>query len=202
MPERDRDWQGFRIEIAGKWGAAEMARFLSDLAFLYNVRRALDGGEESRPGLLKEFLWWVRRGRYEGLPRRLDLPWRLPWGWELREEGLELVRIQHGSPGFVDLAGVGKVVEQLRLFVEKLIDLKAQRRREELENEKLREEIRAQKIANAEKFIEQARRAGVPEEELLRYLIYEVDDVQDRLHRQIEDGKVTNVTALPPPGER
>ncbi len=118
-----------------------------------------------------------------------------------RELGLDVLRIQYGLPGFIDLVGVGKVVEHVRLFIENLIDLRARRQRERLENEGLAQDIGAKKIENARNLIRltgEARDVG-PSDDDLRYLLYEIDGAQERLLRQIERGNVTSVGPAPPP---
>jgi hypothetical protein len=127
-----------------------MAVLLSDLALLYDIRAGLTIGDRR---FRKELHWWVRESRYD--PRRRP-PWGEPWPWppfRPHAEPLQIERIQYASPGLVDVAGIGKVVEQLRLFLEKLIDLKAKRKREDLENEALEEDIKAKRMENARSFI-------------------------------------------------
>jgi hypothetical protein len=53
---------------------------------------------------------------------------------------LRVVRIQYGSPGELDLLGIGKAAEQVRLFVEHIIDLLVDRRKRAAQVRGLEEE--------------------------------------------------------------
>ena len=137
-------------------------------------------------------------------PDRHD-PWPLSRRWLLTrpDEQLTVLRVQYGSPGFVDLLGVGKIVEQLRLFVEKLIDLRATRLRGGLENEAMRQEIKGKMIENARDFVrlaKEARDLGLSEFEI-KYLAELTEGAQERLFRQIAQGNVTAIGPVPPSGE-
>jgi hypothetical protein len=84
-----------------------------------------------------------------------------------RPEALEIIRIDYSSPGFTDFAGIGKAVEQVRLFIQYVIDLSvwrehrrieiAQREAElaqlELEMERVEQETIAKKIENVRQII-------------------------------------------------
>jgi hypothetical protein len=187
------DFEALRIEIGGVWSAAEMASLLADLDRLYAIRMGLDTGPEIRRywgELLPPRPWWPRP------------PW--PWIFEVEERGrLDVLRIRYGSDGSLDITGAGKVLEQLRLFIEKLMDIRTTRRRQRLEDAKLEEEIRAQKIENARnmtRLVGEAREVGLGDDDL-RYLLYEVDSIQERLDRQIERGKITGIGPAPDGGE-
>jgi|HubBroStandDraft_4_1064222.scaffolds.fasta_scaffold10149_3 hypothetical protein len=176
------DFLALRVEIAGTWSALDMATMLGDFARLYWIRTALDV-EPRALRYRRRFLgpfdpWWLEQTR----------------GWLPREGAgaLDVLRIRHESPGFVDLAGIGKVVEQLRLFVQYLIDLPGERETKRIENE-------GKKIENAQKLVQlsvEAREAGLTDDDL-RYLLYEVDDTQARLLRLIERGSITAVGPAP-----
>jgi hypothetical protein len=158
-----------------------------DFGRLYEIRARLDRDPES-----------LRYGRGFGLPPWWpELSWR-SWPSE-RELALDVFAAQYESPGWVDLVGIGKVIEQIRLFGEKLIDLRATRRREELENQDLAVDIQAKKIENARNFLRltgEARALGWSDDEI-RYLMLEIDSAQERLAGLIERGQVTGVESRP-----
>lgn len=186
------DYQAVRIQLDLAWSADDLAELLADLAGLYEMRVRLEWDPESLEYWSARLLRGPSSSRAAPWRNRDDSTWRLDIG-----------RVHYGSPGFVDLVGVGKVVEQIRLFVEKLIDLRAARLRQGLENEKLKAEIEAQKIENARNFVRLAL-AGRPfglSDEQIRALVYDVDGVQERIIRRIGDGQVTGVEQAPLPGE-
>ena len=49
---------------------------------------------------------------------------------------LEVKKVRYGSPGITDLAGVGKIHEELRKFVELIIETTGKRRETQLTNER------------------------------------------------------------------
>lgn len=171
----------------------ELGVFLGDLALLFAIRFALDLGRRG----VSDFLSSLRR------PDRYD-PWPFSRRWSLTrpDEQLTVLRVQYGSPGFVDLLGIGKIVEQLRLFVEKLIDLRATRLRRGLENEAMRQEIKGKMIENARDFVrlaEEARDLGLSDYEI-KYLVELTEGAQERLFRQIAQGNVAAIGPVPPSG--
>lgn len=200
MPaETDVDTQQreiIRVGIDGLWVATEFAEFLADLARLHEV--AFVVWQEPDPRLFRPSEIVVPQGQalhYPGYwPRRRSLVERTS---EARV-ALQVVRINYASPGFADLAGLGKAVEQVRLFLEHIIDLDTYRRRRELEDEKLEQEVFAMKIDNVHKVVtltESLRQAGVGFTDL-RDLFIEVEDVQERLLQKVADGKLTEVREL------
>ena len=189
-----REDEAIRIEIEGEWSVYELGVFLGDLALLFVIRFALDLGRRG----VSDFLSSLRR------PDRYD-PWPFSRRWSLTrpDEQLTVLRVQYGSPGFVDLLGIGKIVEQLRLFVEKLIDLRATRLRRGLENEAMRQEIKGKMIENARDFVrlaEEARDLGLSDYEI-KYLVELTEGAQERLFRQIAQGNVAAIGPVPPSGE-
>jgi hypothetical protein len=179
-----------RIEIQGEWAAHEMSALLADISRLYDIRRDLD----LRPTKADE----------PGLP----LPWARIWPSDIQPPSprlpgppLAVLRIDDASPGRVDLAGLGKALEQVRLFLEHLIDLIVQRKRRQLEVEGLDQDVVAERIENAQRLLgigEPARELDLSAEER-RALLVEVDDRQQRILEAICEGRVSGVRVLPRP---
>src|SRR5947209_1687083 len=91
-----------RILIDGYWEAGTLGGFLEDLSDLYEIRGAVDVAPERLE------YWYGSR-----FPRRGQFWWsrERPSFWrDVPFPRLGVARIQHGSPGFVDLVGIGKVV--------------------------------------------------------------------------------------------
>jgi hypothetical protein len=172
-----------------------MSALLGDISRLYDIRRALDlpAMKLREPSVLVP---------YERI-RPCDIQ---PPAGGLPGPALAVVRINDASPGRVDLVGVGKALEQVRLFLQYLIDLTIQRRWWRLEVEDLRQDVIARRIENAKRMIclgDQARELDLNAEET-RALLIEVDDRQQRILEAIGEGRVTGVRQLPrpePPGQ-
>jgi hypothetical protein len=179
-----------RIEIEGEWAAHEISALLGDISRLYDIRRALDlpAMKLREPGVL--------------------LPCARNWPSDIQSPAAELpgpplavVRINDASPGRVDLAGLGKALEQVRLFLKYLIDLSIQRRWWQLEVEDLGQDVIAKRIENAQRLLrlrEQARELDLSAEQR-RALLIDVDDRQQRILDAIRAGRVTGVRQLPRP---
>jgi hypothetical protein len=179
-----------RIEIEGEWAAHEMSALLGDISRLYDIRRALDlpAMKLREPGVL---LSCARIWPSEIQPPAAELP----------GPPLAVVRINDASPGRVDLAGLGKALEQVRLFLKYLIDLSIQRRWWQLEVEDLGKDVIAKRIENAQRLLrlgEQARELDLSAEQR-RALLIDVDDRQQRILDAIGAGRVTGVRQLPRP---
>src|SRR5581483_4015272 len=111
------------------------------------------------------------------------------------QEKLEVQRIQYGSEGFKDLAGIGEIVGHIKDFILKLIEHKSAKRQRELENEE--KEIRNQqlRIENARSFVALAKECGYSEPEI-RSLVHFVDDRQQTLVDLIDTDKIRSVRLL------
>jgi hypothetical protein len=172
-----------------------MASLLADLSHLYDIRRFLDMPPELRAELRAELRygggwppWWPDSIQRFSVAEALDGP------------PLALIRLRHGSPGFVDLAGIGKAMEQLRLLVEFLVQRKDMKSRRALENQSLAEDIIAKQIENAQRFIAAGRdasEAGLSEAEF-RQLLTDVDARQRQILRMVESGQIHDLRELPP----
>lgn len=62
------------------------------------------------------------------------------------KSNVEIVQIRYGSPGFCDLAGLGKIVEELRIFIQFIIDHKTNRHLRDLELEERRVALQERKL--------------------------------------------------------
>jgi hypothetical protein len=202
-----------RVDIAAQWTAAEFAESLYDLSRLHDFSLAF--WERRDPDLVRQLL-----GRQPTFTT-WEFSWNLrryPVGAPLlrgpldREAQLEVVRLDYSSPGFADLAGVGKTVEQIRLFLQYLIDLavwRKQRRAEitksevevqelELQLKKLDQEILAMRIENVRQLLnlkQEAEATGARYEDL-RDGFLEVEDIQTRMLNRIDQGQITGVQTL------
>jgi hypothetical protein len=192
MPQPE---EGLRIEIGERWSAREMSGLLADISAVYEVRLSLD---YDNLALEMRRTWFNQEAPSGAVPFAVDLAWMPPL---VGEDPLRVQAIEYGSPGFVDLVGIGKVVEQVRLFVEKLIDLSETRRRSRLENASLAQDVSAKEIANARSLVQltvEARLAGLNEEDIDR-LVQGVDGIQGRLLDHVERGQITAAVRLESP---
>lgn len=174
-----------RVDLGGQWLVDEFAAMLSDFQRLYEIRAALDSDVASR------LRWGVlQRDRRTDVPPWLAIgvplvtysPWRLT-----------LSQVEYASPGFVDLLGAGKIIEQIRIFAQYLLDRPDERKRAALERETMR-------LQNAQLFLNLERDAleiGL-QPGTVRSLLLEVSDTEDRLSGSIEAGRITGFGAPPP----
>src|SRR5262249_22484804 len=82
------------------------------------------------------------------------------------QEKLEMKRIQYGSEGFKDFAGLGEIVGHIKDLILKLIENKSTKRQRELDNEKREIENQQLRIQNAREFIALAKECGYSEFEM------------------------------------
>ena len=105
---------------------------------------------------------------------------------------LEIKRTQYGSPGFVDLAGIGKVVEQLRMFLTDIMDRYLHREDREIARESAAQDVLAKKIQNAEALMNLYDKAGL-DTEAKRVLIAEVLEVDYSIEGKLITGQITSI---------
>ena len=134
----------------------------------------------------------------------------------LPQERLRIARIEYGSPGSIDLLGVGKVCEVLANVIGRSVMFFAERdvrrerteqarletRKMEIELEKEEESVRALKLANAQKLLEIRR--DYPDWSEDRFLLLAVSD-QDKILPRISEGKLVGAKSVedePPRGDR
>lgn len=214
----DESRRVIRLDIDGYWTAEDMAVSFSSLTDLYRMRLVLQVlSEESRDldHLLFEFL---EMGRLHSWRRRRLLPFLMLQGFgpmvgmpplssaELGrvveyvypDRPLQVRRIEYGSPGHKDLAGVGEVIGHLKDFTLRIIELVMTRHRRRLEDERLQVEIQRMRIENAREFLRVASENNYSPSEL-RQLINWVDDRQEPLIRLADEGKIRQVRILEEP---
>ena len=75
-----------------------------------------------------------------------------------------VVKIQFGSPGFVDLAGVGRVVGEVRKFLLGIIDRFIGKEDREIARASATQDVIAKKIKNADSLLKLADKAGLDAE--------------------------------------
>lgn len=144
--------------------------------------------------------WFVSEARAIALPR----------------ERLRIASVEYGSPGSIDLLGVGKVCEVLANVIGRSVmffeerDLRRERtkqakletRKMEIELEGEQESVRALKLANAQKLLEIRR--DYPDWTEDHFLLLAVSD-QDRILPRISEGKIVGAESVedePPRGDK
>jgi len=162
------------IEIDGQWSAAEFAELFSQAEFLYKVASF---GQVRIDGQTPVFLDPLRRYR---IRRDLYDPY-FPLGNELEEEAyasrraVEILidqyappihpilveKIRFGSPGFVDLAGVGRVVREVRIFLLGVMDRFIHKEDREIARASAVQDVIAKKIKNADNLLKLSEKAGL-----------------------------------------
>ena len=204
-----------RLGIDGRWTVDEMARSLSHIQDLYNLRLVIQVAFEDwrdwerfydellhyppfRRSKRRQYLYPALFGApYQMLPSMplssQDLS-RIS-NYLYPQEKLEVRRIQYGSEGFKDLAGLGEIVGHVKDFVLKLIEHKSMKRQRELENEERELKNQQLRIENARNFVSLARACGYSKTEM-RGLITFVDERQQTLIDLIDEDKIRSVRLL------
>jgi hypothetical protein len=169
--EQDR----IKIEIDEQWSAAEFAELFSQVAYLYKIAAF---GEVRIDGQTSIFFDPLRRlGR-----RREFYDAYYPIEFELEDEAydsrrrvehliegyfagpmdqMKVDQIHYGSPGFVDLVGLGRVVREVRIFLLAVMDRFIHREDREIARASATQDVIAQKIKNAENLLKLSEKAGL-----------------------------------------
>src|SRR5208283_3702640 len=208
-----------RIEMDGRWSAAEFGQALINISDLYDIRLFLELLREDQRDLERFYEEFMHFGPFRHRWRRRF--WgAAPWGpgpslgmlplldetqlSHLRrlfepEERLEVRRVSYASPGLADLAGIGAVVGHVKDLVIKLVDRRDTQRQRELSDERAALENDRIRLENARNFVALGRDLGYSDREL-RLLVAQVDKKQEPLVRLIEQQKLRGVST-PDPGD-
>ncbi len=193
-----------RVSIDGEWETQEFGEFLRCLTFLYRVAAAdsfvLANTEATEFNFemtlihsLDAFGDTPRFFRDSGPFKR-----RAPFHWlgASPTGRLRLAQVHYGSPGFTDLAGVGRALERMCEFLKYLIELAAQARMRKLDVLLKEQEVETKKIENtrmrlenASKLLELSGALGCSPE-VQRRVLFSIQEAQDSLFDLSEDGKI------------
>ncbi|MBW2045612.1 MAG: hypothetical protein JRI96_12135 [Deltaproteobacteria bacterium] len=207
----DNKTKVIRFEIDGQWRVDDMAQSLSHLRDLYNLRLLLQIQSEDYRDI-EEF--WHEMHHFppfrKVLKKRMLYPWFYPHlpaiptdvtelsqlsSFFYPEEQFVIRRIEYGSPGLKDLAGIGEIVGHIKDFMLKLIEYYVERRKRNLENAERELRNEGLRIENARKFVRLAKDCGYSESEI-RKLTSWVDERQETFIILIENGNIRSVKIL------
>ena len=112
------------------------------------------------------------------------------------EEELAVVHIEYGSPGVQDVAGIGKIVEVMKDFIEWIIEYCSSHKARKLDNEARALKNQELRIQNATRFVELAKQCGYRQADL-RQLLPLVLEKQETFEGLAEHGKIVSAEVLP-----
>jgi len=192
-----------RIRIAGHWTALEFAQLLSDVQFLAEVAAfsdvKLDGQtsmelftrrQQRRSGYYEFFgdvrdelrdQLYMRRADVQDFVRRYAIK---------NIELLQLRRVQFASPGLADLAGIGKIVQEVRIFLTDIIDRFLHAKDRAIARDLAAQEVLASKLKNAERLAKLMDKVAI-NPEMRQMMLAEILGVDQFIEGKILDGKIT-----------
>lgn len=162
-----------RLEIDGEWYAADFAGVFKDLEYLVDVQ---NGGDAYSTDAIQM--------DHQTVDNKLQLRW---W-WTPLPKSAKISSIKYSSPGWIDIAGLGKLAEEFRLFLQYIIDLFVHRNDRALEHEDRLIGV----IERRAKFVENIQ--GVDP----RLLEYVKSGSADHLVEAVCVGRVTSVRLIEP----
>lgn len=174
-------YKNLKINIDGIWTVEELNILLHDLNDLYSFRIKL------------ELLMSDYKSAEEVHITNLEAKFRLNYGVLFRTESklligekLRINKIEYGSNGFVDLIGLGKVVEQLRILLTDISNvyhnIKDRNQKIQLTNE----EINKAKLENIKKESFDLLEIQQKEEELKKLKIQNIQLEQETQFKNFE----------------
>jgi len=198
-----------RLEIDGRWEPEDFIEVLKGVESLY-YKAALHR-RYSRFPYDPDFFFFERR---LGLARfEADLDFANDWllqrarATARSEYRMQVARISYASPGGIDLVGLGEACKALESIIDRFIRFFTERelRRQadaqaridtsikEIDLERERESLRAQKIENAHAILSlRSEFRDVPDD----LLIALIGNDQDRLIPRIAEGKITGIRRI------
>ena len=192
-----------RLEIEGRWEPENFIRTLEGIESLYyKVAISRSGAYET------SFFWYERPGIFSSYDDHLN--WTNDWLLARARltarsfERLTVAGIHYGSPGEIDLLGIGKGCKAVADIVGKLVifcgdrELRKQLGKQakidtaikEVELKKEEESLRTLKLKNAREIFKLHRDyASMPEDLFLGIVIND----QDKIFSQIAEGKLVGI---------
>lgn len=197
-----------RINIAKRWSATEFAELMSQMQFLADAALFADVKFDGQSPLYFPFRRLRRRTAYfdpyldveDELKEEANLR-RLAVQSVLRDyvppipNDLQVRKINYGSPGFADLAGVGKVMEQLRIFVTDITDRFLHKDDRAIARESAAQDLLAKKLKNAESLLKLGEKLGL-DPEGKRILVSEILGADYFLEGKVISGQITSVETV------
>jgi hypothetical protein len=196
-----------RFEIDSKWTALDFSGLMSQCQFLYDAALLVDMEFEGQPLLNLLSLDdstdpspFIVVDRAQRTPNDLLREFVVRLQVEsiltaVPHHHLEVRKIVYGSPGIVDLAGIGKVIEQLRIFTTDIVDRVLHKEDRKIARELAQQELLAKKIANAKKLLKLGSKAGLNEKNV-QALIAQVVLSDALLEHDVEQHRITSVRTL------
>jgi hypothetical protein len=194
-----------RVSIDERWTASEFAELMSQLQFVADAALfsevKLDGQSSTyfpfrrirrRMAYYDPFLDVEDELRQDAYFRRVETQEILKAYSPRISNELKIKRIEYGSPGFADLTGIGKVVEQVRIFTTAIIDRYLHREDREIVRESAAQDLLSKKIKNAEALLNLGDKVGL-DGESKRMLISEVLNADYFIEGKIIDGKIKSI---------
>jgi hypothetical protein len=199
-----------RLNIGERWSALEFGELMGQLQFIADAAlfaQARIDGQTSIffplrrlrrvPGYYYDpFIDVEEEMRFEAYQRRVAIQDLFRSHSPQVSNQLEIKRTQYGSPGFVDLAGIGKVVEQVRMFMTDIMDRYLHREDREIARESAAQDVLAKKIRNAEALMNLYDKAGLGTE-AKRVLIAEVLEIDYSIEGKLITGQITSIESPP-----
>ena len=110
---------------------------------------------------------------------------------------LQLKRVQYASPGFTDIAGLGVIIGHIKDFVLRILEMRADGPKRELELQVQQAELQRVRIENARALLNVVRESGSlintkETSEVLRW----IDNRQGFLLDMVNKGKITGAELL------
>jgi hypothetical protein len=113
---------------------------------------------------------------------------------ELHE--LTIKRILHASPGFIDLTGLKKPIEQVRFFMTDIVERYLHRQDLKIAQDAAVDEVLAKKLENAKTLLKLSGKAGI-DKETTQMLVRQVLTADYFLEGKVISGKITSVGPSP-----
>ena len=105
---------------------------------------------------------------------------------------LEVRRVQFASPGFADIAGIGKIIEQVRIFLTDIIDRFLLSKDRVIARDLAAQEVLAKKLKNAEELAKLMDKVAI-DPEMRQMLMAEVLGVDRFIEGKVLDGQITGI---------
>jgi len=105
---------------------------------------------------------------------------------------LTVTKIRYGSPGSIDIFGIGEALKQVKEFIFSSLKFRQEYRETEIDMKIKIEELRAKRLENLEKFLELTEKSNLPMTTMNKMAEF-IDPKQEDIVHLLEAGKIKDI---------
>ncbi|MCP1850276.1 MULTISPECIES: hypothetical protein [unclassified Bradyrhizobium] len=184
----------FRINIDNSWTTLDFADLFAGLEFLHMVYslQSTTAAEIDRINRLAALeVWWKDHKVLREFPAHSASDLFLAAFLD-RKTPFQVRQVSFASPGFADIAGLGSIVKEVRLFISGIIDKWVASEDRKIARDSARQDVLEKRLKNAVVAVELADKAGLSKE-AQRIIVEAIFETSRMIEAKVARGKITSI---------